>query len=401
MRLNIANKNLSKIQIGIEILLTLVMPMVVMPFLIYQLVKKSNKYYIVLLALSFAMLALQWKNPPENFDIYRHYESLDYIRKNPISKTISWGFTLISPLQYWIMLFVAPLNNNYILPFIVVFLTMYLFISILVDIFPSDEKSKCVLILLLLSSIRILELFSGMWNIFAIAVLSYGLLIKSNRKSRFLFYVVSVGLHFSMIIPMFFILIAEINQNHLFLTKRRIVVLVLILILSPILILPLVQVSYDLTGLIIFKRVLTRFSAYVLNPSQFGNLRNTSYIIVEMSKVILVVWCYYVYQFRYVKKNHKIIRKNSIEMDNVVTVVTYSLVILLVLLGVYLSILLRFTLLVMVLFLGSSQNIVHNIRENQSQSVLRLSRLLLVGVISLQSVYQIYALYNAGILFII
>lgn len=136
--------------------------------------------------------------PKDNYDLARHYQVIERVRKSSytLGSFLSKGYTITSSNYRYTYLFnvliyiVARWFPNQALPFIAIFITYILFVSVLLREFEdSDLNNKNILLSfsIFLVLLPFLYVYSGIRNALASTIVGYGLYRFFKNKKFFIF----------------------------------------------------------------------------------------------------------------------------------------------------------------------------------------------------------------------
>ena len=185
--------------------------------------KRSLKRYFLFVCLILSGIAFFFQ-PPDNFDLYRHYQTLDNFRANGWTAVKNIYFFSTAPVYALYFYFISILPMNGFLPAITVFITYYLTFSLIYKIslkYKVSKKNTMMVFIFVIFGLDYLSAISGVRNILAFSIfaycLYYDLVEEKNRILCFIVYGMMCLLHNSCVILLGFRIVMFLYNKY---TKR-------------------------------------------------------------------------------------------------------------------------------------------------------------------------------------
>lgn len=188
--------------------------------------KEIKVKYIVLISLSIMssiiILCLNME-PPESFDIYRHFEEMNYIRGSDLNEFAKFLFSKTIP--FWLIfekIMTLISNNNHVIYLFSIPMTVIPFVYILIDMKKNNKitnRQTVIAFFTYFSIINTIHMMSGIRNALAVSILSIGMYLELFKKKKigYLFYVIALLMHQMVIL----VLVFRICSNLLFKIKIK------------------------------------------------------------------------------------------------------------------------------------------------------------------------------------
>lgn len=327
-----------------------------------------------------------WIPKYDFFDIIKHYSFIDKLRVTELSETIDRGLRLFNPLQYWISVIVSKTPFNYFLGLLMIG-TGYILLCriLLIKTKNLSFKTKVIGFLIIIMSLRLVPYLSGIWFYSASIIFAYSIIEeKLNKKIKVLLIIISILIHFSIIIPLALYLLFKISFIKDKIKLYHIAIILILLFFSPYVLIPASKFLYSLTNITAFNYIGTRYEAYGANQANYERFTNYRFIIVEISKPLIII-----YSLIILRKLNDYKTKDFFP----ILLVGFSLF-----LGLQYRVLLRFTSMCILFNLDAillSLNSIY-IKNKSWQRVLFLTPTM--SFLLLQTAYELYAIYNSGLL---
>lgn len=197
------NKIINNMNFGWALIIIFILGISISFFYKKQIKKRFYICFFIILMVGFYILDYLIV-PPESFDLFRYYDELEYYRNLDFVDSFNMIFSRPNFLWYFLLRICALFNNNKI----ILFFTTTVFLSIMIYILYNikkryylSNKQTAISILAFFSIVNFIHTLSGLRNILAASIFSYGfsLLIFNNKKSiKFIGYIImfiSVFIH--------------------------------------------------------------------------------------------------------------------------------------------------------------------------------------------------------------
>lgn len=185
--------------------------------------KKNLKRYFLFVCLVLSGVAFFFQ-PPDNFDLYRHYQTLDNFRANGWTAVKNIYFFSTAPVYALYFYLISMLPSNRFLPAITVFITYYLTFSLIYKIslkYRVSKKNIMIAFTFVIFGLDYLSAISGVRNILAFSIFSYclyyDLVEEKNKILCFIVYGMMCLLHNSCVILLGFRIVLFFYNKY---TKR-------------------------------------------------------------------------------------------------------------------------------------------------------------------------------------
>ncbi|MDO4747170.1 MAG: EpsG family protein [Candidatus Saccharibacteria bacterium] len=212
--------NFDLIYVLLSAVLTFFFPLFAIPVNLLGVVffKKTRKASIILLALSFALVAYAW-NPPVAADLYRHHAEMSVLRNYDFARLIEYSFRELNFLQVFTEFLVSKTGNYDLLQLIITFIGYYEIFWMICNYAEKKEIRNTVIglaLILVIVSLRFIDFASGLWFFFAIINLVLGLYLRhfrNTKKLHWLFYVLALLSHVSVLFILVVVLLSEVLKS--------------------------------------------------------------------------------------------------------------------------------------------------------------------------------------------
>lgn len=197
------NKIINNMNFGWALIIIFILGISISFFYKKQIKKRFYICFFIILMVGFYILDYLIV-PPESFDLFRYYDELEYYRNLDFVDSFNMIFSRANFLWYFLLRICALFNNNKI----ILFFTTTVFLSIMIYILYNIKKryylsnrQTAISILAFFSIVNFIHTLSGLRNILAASIFSYGfsLLIFNNKKNiKFIGYIImfiSVFIH--------------------------------------------------------------------------------------------------------------------------------------------------------------------------------------------------------------
>lgn len=184
-------------------------------YLVYSYIfnKEIKVKHIILISLSIMssiiILCLNME-PPEAFDIYRHFEEMNYIRGSDLNEFAKFLFSKTIP--FWLIfekIMTLISNNNHVIYLFSIPMTIIPFVYILIDMKKNNKitnRQAVISFFIYFSIINTIHMMSGIRNALAVSILSIGMYLELFKKKKigYLFYVIALLMHQMVILVLVF-----------------------------------------------------------------------------------------------------------------------------------------------------------------------------------------------------
>lgn len=212
--------NFDLIYVLLSAVLTFFFPLFAIPVNLLGVVffKKTRKVSIILLALSFALVAYAW-NPPVAADLYRHHTEMSILKNYDFARLVEYSFRELNFLQVFTEFLVSKTGNYDLLQLLITFIGYYEIFWMICNYAEKKEIRNTVIglaLLLVVVSLRFIDFASGLWFFFAIINLVLGLYLRhfrDTKKLHWLFYVLALLSHVSVLFILVVILLSDFLKS--------------------------------------------------------------------------------------------------------------------------------------------------------------------------------------------
>ena len=212
--------NYDLIYVLLSAVLTFLFPLFAIPVNLLGVVffKKTRKVSIVLLALSFALVAYAW-NPPVLADLYRHHTEMSVLKKYDFARLIEYSFRELNFLQVFTEFLVSKTGDYDLLQLLVTFVGYYEIFWMICNYAEKKEIRNTAIglaLVLAIVSLKFIDFASGLWFFFAIINLVLGLYLRhfnNTKKLHWLFYALALLSHVSVLFILVVVLLSDVLKS--------------------------------------------------------------------------------------------------------------------------------------------------------------------------------------------
>lgn len=269
------------------LLLTLFFPIisVFVNFISFILLKKERKFIAILLAISIASVAYVW-TPNYQMDLYRWHLEMQMFRNFSFNDLIKYVIENYEPLNYLIKYILAKIGDFSLLQFFVSFIG-YLEILFIFEDYAKRENIKLfpffISLLFILTSLQFIGFISGLWFYFAIINFFVGVYLEfivRTKKIHWLFYLVAICLHISVLLVFIILIISKFF-------KKKISLLSMFWIFIAFFSIDKIIVWLNTFDVSIFKYIYKLYTYYFLNGSQFDSINGGTNLIFGILRLAI------------------------------------------------------------------------------------------------------------------
>ena len=205
------------IYVMISAAVTFFFPLFSIPLNLFGLVflKKTRRVFAFLLALSLALVAYAW-DPPVKADLYRHHLEMGTISGYSITQLFKHALKELNFIQIFTEFIVSKTGNHDFLQLVIVLLGYYEMFWIVCDYVEKKNIRSPVVamaLIILIVSLKFIDFASGLWFYFAVINFALGVYLKyfrNTKKLHYLFYVISILSHISLLYIVIMVLLMKV-----------------------------------------------------------------------------------------------------------------------------------------------------------------------------------------------
>lgn len=177
---------------------------------------KTQNIFLGIMFISLIVLAFKLE-PPESFDLYRHYGDIIYFKTHSIIEIVSHA----NFLWYAIIKFFSLFEKFQFFSVSILLVSIFLFLRILHNLKKEtfiSNKHTLLIIFTFFSIVNLTHLMSGLRNVLAVSIFSIGILqLFSQKKTGYLLIIISLFIHPMVIILFFIYLFYKVIIKHKYL----------------------------------------------------------------------------------------------------------------------------------------------------------------------------------------